>query len=103
MEIGSTIKQLRKKKDINQNDFGKLCGISQTSLSQIETGTSRPSTKNLTKICEVLEIPEYLLYLLSIHEDDIDEGKRDRFRRMFPTVKSLMLDLFYEDQETILE
>ena len=38
MNIGKTIANLRKAKELNQIEFAKTVGISQTSLSQIESG-----------------------------------------------------------------
>lgn len=102
MEIGRTIKELRKKKNLSQMEFRKLCGLSQTSLSQIENGITRPSRRNLIKICDALGIPEHLLYLMSIEESDVTDSKKEAFKVLFPTVKDLLLKLFYDDSNPIL-
>ena len=94
MNIGSTIKELRKKKNYNQDEFGELCGISQTSLSQIETGSTRPHQNTLDRICEVLGISVHLLYLMSMSESDVTEDRKEVYQQMFPTIKKLMLNLY---------
>ena len=91
MKIGNTIKELRKKKNFNQAELGKLCGISQTSLSQIETDVTRPNRSNLGKICLALEVPEQLIYLLSLEKEDIPDDKKDLYLNLFPVVKNMML------------
>lgn len=103
MEIGNTIKELRKKKKLSQTELARLCGISQTSLSQIETDVSRPSRKTLEHICQVLEIPEQLIYLLSLEKEDIPDDKKDLYPKLFPVVKDMMLSLFYSEPNSISE
>ena len=48
----------------NQGDFAKLLGISQASLSEIETGESKlPSSPVLVRMCELLgKSPRWILY-----------------------------------------
>jgi transcriptional regulator with XRE-family HTH domain len=90
MNIGNTIKELRKKKEISQGEFAKLCEISQTSLSQIETGAKSPSKTTLKKICEQLDISEPMLYVLSLEERDVPENKKEIYNRIYPSVRQLL-------------
>lgn len=92
MDIGLTIKKLRKQKKISQTAFGKKCGISQTALSQIESKKANPTKKNLQSICKALEINEALLHILSITEEDIPENKKE-YKQMFPSVKQLIIKI----------
>lgn len=95
MNIGKTISLLRKEKGLSQEEFSKMCGLTQTSLSQIETGaTSQPAKRNLEKICNALEVPEYLLYLLSMEEKDVPESKKELYKTLFPAVKEFIINLF---------
>lgn len=52
--LGQQIKTLRKTAKMSQADLGKLAGLSQTSLSQIETDASYPTQITLKKLCSVL-------------------------------------------------
>lgn len=90
MKIGILIKKLRIEKRISQGELAKVCKLSQNSLSQIELGLKRPSSKNLTKICEVLEVPESLLYLYGLEENDIPERKKEIFNIMYPVLKEFI-------------
>lgn len=102
MEIGNTIKQLRKDRKLSQEAFAEMCGIKQTTLSQIERNEARPNKDNLKKICDALNMPEVVLYLLSIDENDIPDSKKDEFEKYFPVVKDLLYKLVDGDpKETI--
>ena len=99
MNIGKTISLLRKEKDFNQEEFSEICGLTQTSLSQIETGaTSQPSKRNIENICKALEIPEYLLYLLSMEEKDVPEHKKELYKILFPAIKDFIINIFYNNK-----
>jgi transcriptional regulator with XRE-family HTH domain len=93
MNIGKAIKELRKEKGISQTEFAELCGLTQTSLSQIETGTKRPNPKNLSKICKNLQIPEMYLYLLGAEETDVPTRNKELYKHLFPTIKTMLKDL----------
>lgn len=104
MNIGSTIKRLRKEKGMSQKEFGDACGISQTSLSQIENGVTIPHKSSLENICKVLEIPEEVLLLLSLEGADIPDERKKMFETLYPTVRDLMFKIFYEDgKQSVLD
>jgi transcriptional regulator with XRE-family HTH domain len=98
MNIGKVIKELRKLKGVNQTDFAGSCGITQTSLSLIESGTKRPNPKTLKKICLNLEVPEMYLYILSAEEGDVPEEKKSLFKILFPTIESLVKQLWVDKE-----
>ena len=52
MNIGRAIKEIRKRKGLSQLDLSEATDISQTSLSQIESGNKRPNPSSLKKICK---------------------------------------------------
>jgi XRE family transcriptional regulator, regulator of sulfur utilization len=93
MKIGLTISRLRKQKNLTQEQFSKLIEISPTSLSQIESGKKRPSTKTLNRICSILNVTELHLYLLSFDEDDVPVEKRDLYEKIKEPLKSLVESL----------
>ncbi len=68
MNLGKTIKELRKQKGMKQMDLAKSIQISQTSLSLIETSVKQPSHETLKKICEFFQIPQPFIYFLSLEE-----------------------------------
>ena len=60
MNIGITIRNIRKERtpQLNQSEFAKLIGITQTYLSQIETGVKTPKISVLETISKEFEIPQ---------------------------------------------
>ncbi|WP_341906286.1 helix-turn-helix transcriptional regulator [Fluviicola taffensis] len=97
MNIGKTIKQLRKDRGYSQITFGERCEISQSALSLIENGTRMPNKTTFRRICEVLEVPEELIYFLSIDESTIAQDKKEKFNTLYPWAKDLMMKIFLED------
>jgi XRE family transcriptional regulator, regulator of sulfur utilization len=69
MNIGNSIKIIRKKRKISQSKLAIMTGITQAALSGIESG-KRPNETNLKNICTALQVPESLVYLMGIGKDD---------------------------------
>lgn len=47
MKIGERFKELRIKNELNQIEFAQRVGISQSTLSEIEKGKSKPSVETV--------------------------------------------------------
>lgn len=97
MDIGKQIKELRKHRNISQVDLAARVGVSQTSLSLIETGENNPSEKTVKEISKVLRIPVPILYFLSFSEDDVPIEKRALYKSLSPHIKGLVQELFSLD------
>lgn len=93
MNIGSAIKSIRKKLSITQYELAEKCDLSQTSLSQIETGIKRPSQRTISKVCSVLDIPESIIYIVAMQESDVPPSKRGVYELVYPSIKSLALQM----------
>ncbi len=93
MNIGSAIKSIRKKLSITQYELAEKCDLSQTSLSQIETGIKRPSQRTIAKVCAVLDIPESIIYIVAMQESDVPPSKRGVYELVYPSIKSLALQM----------
>lgn len=94
MNIGIVIKNHRKNKGLSQIQFAEICDITQTYLSQIENNNKEPNLSTLKKISENLSIPLPILFFLSLNEDDIPIEKRQAFKIITPSVKSLINEFF---------
>lgn len=70
-------------------NLASRCGLSQTSLSQIESDIKIPHDKNLDKICKVLQVTRIGLYLLATDESELPIAKRDTFRILRPAIVEL--------------
>ena len=94
MNLGVTIKNIRKKKGQTQSEFASICGISQTYLSQIESNQREPNLSTLKIISNELNVPLPILFFLSLNIDDIQQSKREAFEIISPSVKSLVNEFF---------
>ena len=93
MNVGLAIKAIRKKLSITQYELAERCELSQTSLSQIETGVKRPSQRTITKVCSVLDIPESVIYIVAMQEVDVPASKKGVYDLVYPSIKSLALQM----------
>jgi len=57
MNLGQPIRAIRKSLPMNQQKFAALVGISQTYMSQIESGKKEPTIKLLSVIAQKLSVP----------------------------------------------
>lgn len=98
MNIGSVIRDIRKKKKITQTQLAKLSQITQTYLSQIENNQKEPTIPTLKEIANNLSVPLPILLFLAIENEDIPEKKREAYDKISPSVKSLLNTFFNDDK-----
>lgn len=94
MDLGITIKNIRKQKGQTQTEFASACGITQTYLSQIESNQREPNLSTLKLISNGLNVPLPILFFLSLDKEDVQQNKRDAFEIIGPSVKSLVNEFF---------
>jgi XRE family transcriptional regulator, regulator of sulfur utilization len=97
MDLGNTIKDIRKQKGISQTELADLCDISQTYLSQIENNQKEPNISILKVIADKLKIALPILFFLALNEADIAPGKKGIFQTIGPTVKTLIKELMTDE------
>ena len=56
MQLGQQIMIARKNKNLSQKELGKLIGMSDMQISNIERGKNTPHLNNLKKISEALGV-----------------------------------------------
>jgi len=72
MNLGRTIKNLRKKAKLNQQELANLSNFrSFTSISQFETGRAIPHFDAIVRICTALNVSPIEFYLLSCEPEDL--------------------------------
>ena len=54
MTIGEKIKELRKERNLTQEDLAKKSGLTCAAIINIEKGYNAPNPKSIYKICEAL-------------------------------------------------
>lgn len=57
MPLYNHLKEYRAKIDVNQQEMGKLVGVSRQTISQIERGDYSPSVTLALKIAKVFDVP----------------------------------------------
>jgi transcriptional regulator with XRE-family HTH domain len=63
MSIGKKIKELRKRKDVSQEELGKMIGAHLTNVSRYERDQQVPSADVIKKLAEVFDVSaDYLLF-----------------------------------------
>ncbi len=102
MELGKVINLLIKRKGLTQVEVAKRIGKSTTALSQIIKGSYNPNPDTLDKICKVLEVPQPILFFLTISEEDIPDDKLELYRVLAPTIKDFLIKIFGEEREELL-
>ena len=55
-QLGSKIRELRKAKDLTQNELAMQCNFEKASLSRIESGKTNMTILTLRRICNALQI-----------------------------------------------
>lgn len=103
MNIGTAIRSIRRQLGITQYELADKCAISQTSLSQIENGVKRPSTRTIKKVCEVLEVPESVIYILGMQDTDVPDSRKDIYDLIFPSIKNLALQIVSNEHKHFIE
>lgn len=94
MDLGITIKNIRKQRKQTQSEFAASCGITQTYLSQIESNQREPNLSTLKLISNGLNVPLPILFFLSLDKEDVQQNKREAFEIIGPSVKSLVNEFF---------
>ena len=93
MNLGKSIRKLRKQKDISQIEFAAMIGMSQSYLSLVEKEHRKPSTDMVEKVASALEIPLPLMLWFAIEEKDVAEDKKEHFKIIKPLVDKMLEDL----------
>jgi transcriptional regulator with XRE-family HTH domain len=78
MDIGSTIRAIRKRKNVTIAQICEETGLSQGFMSQVETNKTSPSISTLENIAHALKVP--LAYLLLKKEDRMNIVRKNERR-----------------------
>lgn len=83
MNIGDTIKKIRKERKITQSELARKMSISQSYLSDIENGRKNLGMATVGKLAEKLGVsPTYLISGNKMYSDLSDEEKRQAFLKI---------------------
>jgi XRE family transcriptional regulator, regulator of sulfur utilization len=94
MNLGKTIKALRKKQRMGQAELAGRCGVTSTYLSQLENNRKQPSMELGLALAKELGVPLPILYFTALEETDIAEDRRAMYRMLAPVLKVQIGQLF---------
>ena len=93
MNLGETIKLLRKRNGLNQSQLAESCDITVTYLSLIENGKKEPTLSLLKTIANNLQVPLPILLFSALTEDDIPESRKEFLSVIKPSIDSVLQNL----------
>ena len=92
--FGSNVKKYRLKKGYTQEKLAELAEISDKVISPIETGRSFIKLEDMPKLCEVLDVEPFQLFLTNETSGEIaDDLRRERVLTRLKTCNREELDL----------
>ena len=103
MNLGNAIKQVRQYFEISQVELSDRTGLSQTSISQIESGAKNPSRTTLKKICDAFEIPEAILYVMGMEDVDLPASRKQAFIDLYPAMKDFAIQMMGKRRGKLLK
>ena len=88
--IGQRIKRIRKSRNLNQEEFGSLIGVSKQYISSLEKGNVNLTTDKYVEYAEAFGINPYEFFI-----DDYDETKEviDKFNNLDERNKAVVVDM----------
>lgn len=90
MDIGKTIRELRKKKGLKQNQLAEKAQLTQAYLSKIESNSKEPTIGSLKSIADSLNVPLPILFFHSMTDEDVEPHKREAFKIILPSLKGMV-------------
>ncbi len=91
MDIGIGVAVVRKHKQMSQQELANKSGLTQVTISLIETGKSKPHSNSLDMICEALKTNKHTLILLSYECIDVHDSKWGLYSLLYPAIQELTL------------
>lgn len=103
LQIGKTIKSIRLEKELKQVELARLCNISKSYLSEIESNKKKPDLEILEDICNALKVPIHVFMFKAINENEINEpGKKRLVREIKPLINKIAEALYSDSFESKL-
>ena len=70
MSVGSTIKRLRREKDITQEQLAEYLGITSRAISQWECDRTAPDISQLPALCHVFDVSSDVLLGIDVEKNN---------------------------------
>lgn len=72
--FGDRLKELRKERNLTQEDIGNLCDVAKNTVSNWENNANQPSFEIVKKLAQYFGVT--IDYLLNFTQDDVDNMER---------------------------
>lgn len=72
LELGEKVKQLRKRKCLNQDDLAKVLELSRSQISNLESGRRNLSLKQLENLCEYFKVDMSYFFMVETTDSCLD-------------------------------
>ncbi|MCL2083894.1 MAG: helix-turn-helix domain-containing protein [Oscillospiraceae bacterium] len=99
-EIGPRLRKYREAQKLNQKEFAKRIGVSNSRVSNWEQGHNRPDVDILADICAVLNVSPSELLDIRLSPDDLNDQERSviaQYRKKPDLRKAVNILLGVED------
>jgi|SRR6185312_6117782 len=91
MNIGNALRDIRQTiAGRRQNDVANATGLSQTYLSQIESGKKIPSQEVIEILCKEYKVPVPIVIWQAMDISDVAKEKQKAFKTIKPIVDDLL-------------
>ena len=87
MSVGSTIKRLRREKDITQEQLAEYLGITSRAISQWECDRTAPDISQLPALCHVFDVSSDVLLGIDVEKNN-EEIKKYINENLYDTEKN---------------
>ena len=72
--FGNRLRELRKNKNISQEELGEFCGVAKNTISNWENNVNKPDIDLIAKLAKYFNVTTD--YLLGLNQDDLDKIER---------------------------
>jgi XRE family transcriptional regulator, regulator of sulfur utilization len=93
MNLGTTLRDLRKKKGMTQVAVAKKLKMTQAHVSKIESGESKPNTETLEKLSTLYGLTPQIVLYMSMKEGDVPKKNRKLFQQLKPIMDDMIEQL----------
>ena len=101
MHIGKRLGDLRRVRNLTSEQLAELCGIDNTHIRHIESGSRSPSLGLLIRLCNALKVSPYYFLQDCIELDEDEDGRAEELMKIFPEI-SLQKAYAVEDIISVL-
>jgi transcriptional regulator with XRE-family HTH domain len=93
MQLGPVLKQLRQRRGLTQMEVVKKAKVSQTYISQLESGAKEPSLTMLRKLGKIYKVPPQLIQTMAMDESDVPKANLKLFGQLKPVIDDIINQL----------